>query len=90
MNLPFRRSSRHGRGRARLTPVPDRDTEALGQLTTGPADGTTWTLPPGVIRFEGRSDIGLMPPGVVAIKDWGRDTQPLAWLNNQPETRPAS
>ena len=86
MTLPFRRRSRP-RGAARLAPVPGRDTEQLGQLTTGPADGTTWPAPPSAVIFEGANDIGLMPPGVVAIKDWGRDTQPLAWGRTEQEPR---
>ena len=82
MSLPHRRRSRT-RGPAKLAPVPDRDTEWLDQLRTDPADGATWPPDQSAVIFEGASDIGLMPEGVVAIKETGRDTQPLAKLRAQ-------
>ena len=74
MTLPFRRRSRP-RGTARLAPVADRDdAQWLDQISTDPADGTTWPPPSG-------------PPAVIFE---GRDTEPLARYRGQPRYTPAT
>ena len=100
MSFQKRRSSRKGRGRARLALTPDEEAAAghwLDTITTDPADGTTVPAPAqSAVIFDGASDIGVMPPGVVAVKETGRDTHPLAWKRAplaiepapEPEPRP--
>ena len=82
MSLDKRRYKRP-RGRQRQALTPDEEAAAghwLDTITTDPADGTTVPAPSqSAVIFDGTSDIGVMPPGVIAVKQRGRDTHPLAW-----------
>jgi hypothetical protein len=87
MKLPRRRGSRPFNG----NPADHAPTEQwFSQLRTGPADGTTY-------EWHGGS---VIPPGVKAVKQTGRDTHPFAFrgqpaygppaaLPPPPPTRPA-
>ena len=86
MSTRFRRQRPRAQARQALT--ADEEAAAghwLDTITTDPADGASFPPPPGhtaghsaVIWFDGASDLGVMPPGAVAIKETGKDTQPIA------------
>lgn len=82
MSLQSRRSGRP-RGQAGLAPVGDIPGEPITDANAAlPGwDGITWPQP----DFTGASTIGLMTQDAspVAIKETGKDTQPLAMLRAQ-------